>query len=240
MQITAEVKLNPGPFKNWGLVSLFLLLLMKESGVLAHMNQSAVTCSLHHRLQSYLSFFCVLFFFILSKAVWSQQHWGSCWDSGGRWMRIKDGGDEEGLLDGSLVIGSGADLMFLRGFLPPAPPLARVWLLVPGPDRSSSPVGRAASFWRLRLHPQWWHPAPFSPCQVGLRRDPKLRMTHQHFRSRLSLPIRLSFYIIMELMFGPADSYQRSFRPYANFMTARPSSASRIVEMMWRSDMHLY
>lgn len=177
MQITAEVKLNPGPFDHRGLMSVFLLLLTEES----QRTVPPTWWSLHRHVWHLFFLFSGILPGLSSTDGWE-----------GRMLMMKSRALEKH---------SNGFLILTFSSRPSAPPLVSIWLHVRTADRSAAgpPPGP-------RPHPRWWHSAPFSPFQLGLRRDPELRMTHQHFRSAVSSHQHPFFPIIMELMFSPADS----------------------------------
>lgn len=107
---------------------------------------------------------------------------------------------------------------------------SNVWLRPPHGCRcSSSPAGHstswAASHRRTPLYPQWWYPALFPPCQVGLWGDPKLSMTHHHFlplavSSHQPLSVSLFFFLHNGANAQPCGQLTGRLGPYANFMMA--------------------
>lgn len=70
-------------------------------------------------------------------------------------------------------------------------------------------------------YPQWWRPAPFSSCQVVLRRDPERLMLHRHFLHPPNPPrVSLPFFQRNGANVQPCGQLTGRPGPYANLMTA--------------------
>lgn len=81
------------------------------------------------------------------------------------------------------------------------------------------------------LYPQWWHPAPFSVCQVVSEETQNGQWLTTIFSS-YSLPVNFPFFHRNGANVQPCGQLTGRLGPYANFMMAEPIVSSA----HWRND----